>query len=85
MTQTEQIIQQVRLIVSNHHGSYNGDGGAEAASVKESALKLAGFPSPHNQEAWDNYIEGDQIDDELRKVLIELDDCLDCHNTERYM
>ena len=78
MTQTEQIIQHARLVIDNHHDMGTEKIGEEFRAVRGVVLSLAGYPKD-NDASWTEYIEGDQISEELRRPLIALDDVLASH------
>jgi hypothetical protein len=81
----QSIINQANLIVANHHDSVDGCGGSEFAHIKLEVLREAGFSRGEvlSQDTWDDYLESDDVPEELRGPLIALDDAMTIHkNTQ---
>jgi hypothetical protein len=83
----QKIINQANLIVANHHGSDDGCGGTEAATLKVEVMMAAGFSRRElrDPEKWFDYIESDDVPEALREALTALDDALDSHKSTRYV
>ena len=81
---TQQLINEARLIIASHHDGVGDLVQKEAYGIRHKALMMAGFDgNKHTEEDWDEWIP--KLPSSIKATMIELSDALDCHDTTRYM
>lgn len=81
---TQKLLYEAQLIIDNHHQGVGELITENAYNLRQQAMEMAGYEDErHDEDAWDEWIP--KLPDSIRGTMIELDDCLDCHNTTRFM
>ena len=80
----EYLLDEAQLIIDSHHDGVGQSVTLTAEALRQKAMNIAGFEgTKHTEDQWDEWIG--KLPVEIRATMIELDDCLDCHDTVRYM
>ena len=81
---TRDLLLDAQLIINNHHEGAGENVMMEGYDIKQRAMVMAGFLGiTHTEDDWDEYIP--KLPEEIRGVMIDLDDSLDVHDTRRFM
>lgn len=81
----QQLIHDARAIIANHHDGMGETVVDEGCSIKRRILRhcLDIEDGKADENKWEEYISA--LPDDMRAVMIALDDCMDCHDTTRYV
>jgi hypothetical protein len=81
MNKIQSVIDQAHLIIADRHDV--ADSTDQFKLLKTDLYRAIGVDE--EELPWCDLIESDTIPWEFRRILCELDDCLDLHNTTRYV
>lgn len=77
------LLRDAYLIINLHHDGVGENVMMEGYDIRQRALAMAGYTAlTHTEEVWDEYIP--KLPQAIRGVMIELDDSLSFHDTNRY-
>ncbi len=80
----KQLIYDAQTITQAHHDGLGSHMIQEAGDIRKGVLRWAGFKGDLvSDKTWISYIP--MMPQEVQKVMVALDDALDCHDTIRYM
>lgn len=85
MNEIQQLIHDARAIIANHHEGMGDPVVEESCSIKRKVLQhyLGIKEGEASEDKWEEYLSA--LPGDVRAVMIDLDDCMDCHNTTRYV
>ncbi len=80
----KQLLYDAQTLIASHHDGLGSQMINEAGDIRKGVLQWAGFKGGLvSDKTWVSYIP--VMPPEVQKVMVELDDALDVHDTTRYM
>ncbi len=80
----KQLLYDAQTLIAAHHDGLGSHMIQEAGDIRKGVLRCAGFKGGLvSDKTWVSYIP--MMPQEVQKVMVALDDALDCHDTTRYM
>ena len=80
----QKLLYDAQTLISAHHDGLGSHMINEAGDIRKGVLRWAGFKGGLvSDKTWVSYIP--MMPPEVQRVMVALDDALDCHDTTRYM